>query len=233
MRKLDRRKHPVRDKFRRLRPAHEIAAWAYARMREIERQEAPGRQALVDYRNALCVALLISCPMMRLRNLTMIEVGVHLEKRHGTWRLTFDAGETKTGRVMTCDLPERLAPWLERYLEHHRPLLLRGNDSARLWISLRGQPIAANNLAECVGTTTQAAFGVTIRPHLFRDCAATSVAVENPERVGTAPAILGHAEPSTTERHYMHANAIVATRRHRQSVERLRDSLPAKPGRMR
>lgn len=56
VRKLDRRKRPVRDKFRRLRPAHEIAGWAYARMREIERQETPGRQALVDYRNALCVA---------------------------------------------------------------------------------------------------------------------------------------------------------------------------------
>lgn len=179
-----------------------------------------------ECRDAFCVALLIHCPMMRLRNLAMIEVGTHLERTHGAWRLDFAAGETKTGRAMLCRIPERLAPCLERYLGHYRPQLLAGNDSTRLWISRRGLPISANNLAECVGTTMRKAFGATIRPHLFRDCAATSVAVEHPDQVGIAPAILDHADPATTERHYMHANAIVANRRYRDSVDLLRRDLP-------
>ena len=48
----------------------------------------------------------------------------------------------------------------------------------------------------------EAAFSVAISPHLFRDCAATSVAIEDPEHVRIAAAILGHHSLATTQRYY-------------------------------
>ena len=77
-----------------------------------------------------------------------------------------------------------------------------------------------------ITTVTERAFGVSINPHLFRDCAVTSVAIDDPEHIGIAAPILGHTDPRTTEKHYIQANAIVAGRRLRKSVDTMRKELP-------
>ncbi len=59
---------------------------------------------------------------------------------------------------------------------------------------------------------TEAASGVPINPHLFRDCAGTTFANEDPEHILAVTAILGHASIQTTSRHYIQANSIAATR---------------------
>jgi integrase len=73
--------------------------------------------------------------------------------------------------------------------------------------------------------TTKRAFGVGINPHLFRDCAVTSVAIENPEAIGIAAPILGHTDLRTTEEHYIQANALAAGRKLRHSIDSLRREL--------
>ncbi len=55
---------------------------------------------------------------------------------------------------------------------------------------------------------TAAAFDRPALPHGFRHCAATAFALEHPGRPRDAAALLGHAGPRTTERHY------VLSRRH-------------------
>lgn len=55
---VDRRKRPTRDKFGRLRSAHEIAAWAYARMQEVDERANPGAWTPSEFRNALCTMLI-------------------------------------------------------------------------------------------------------------------------------------------------------------------------------
>jgi integrase/recombinase XerD len=72
---------------------------------------------------------------------------------------------------------------------------------------------------------TERVFGRPINPHLFRDCAVTIVATDDPEHIGIAAPILGHTDPRTTEKHYIQANAIVAGRRLRKSVDALREEL--------
>ena len=49
---------------------------------------------------------------------------------------------------------------------------------------------------------TRAAFGQPVNPHLFRDAAATTIALDRPEQVRLAAPLLGHRSFATTERHY-------------------------------
>jgi len=59
---------------------------------------------------------------------------------------------------------------------------------------------------------TRERLGQPINPHLFRDCAATSIAIEDPAHVGIASRLLGHRTGSTTERYYNQARSIEASR---------------------
>ena len=54
--------------------------------------------------------------------------------------------------------------------------------------------------------------GRSIHPHLFRDCAATSLAIEDPRHVRIAASLLGHRRFRTTERFYIQARNIEASR---------------------
>lgn len=54
--------------------------------------------------------------------------------------------------------------------------------------------------------------GHAINPHLFRDCAATSIAIADPAHVGIASRLLGHRTGSTTQQFYNQARTIEAAR---------------------
>jgi integrase/recombinase XerD len=54
--------------------------------------------------------------------------------------------------------------------------------------------------------------GQPINPHLFRDCAVTSVAIDDPANIGVASRLLGHRTRSTTERYYNQACGVEASR---------------------
>ncbi len=104
-------------------------------------------------------------------------------------------------------------------------MLLNGRDCDALWLSKNGTAIKSHHIYRRIVRATERAFGVSIHPHLFRDCAATSVAVEDPEHVGIAAPILGHTTLRTTEQHYIQANMLAAGRRLRKSVDMLRKEL--------
>jgi integrase len=55
-------------------------------------------------------------------------------------------------------------------------------------------------------------FGIAINPHLFRDAAATTLAIADPAHVRIAAPLLGHRTFATTERHYRQARAFEAHR---------------------
>jgi integrase/recombinase XerD len=65
-------------------------------------------------------------------------------------------------------------------------------------------------------------FGHMINPHLFRDCAATSIMIEAPKHVRIAARLLGHATLRTTERHYILANTRREISEHQKGVLALR-----------
>ena len=63
-----------------------------------------------------------------------------------------------------------------------------------------------------VRARTKDQFGVAINPHLFRDAAATTMAIADPANVRLAAPLLGHRTFTTTERYYRQARALDAHR---------------------
>ncbi len=219
--KLEATARDSKDKHSRMRPAPEILAWALARLQQIER-DPPLRFAATHYRDALMIGLLISCPTMRLKNLTRIALDQHLVKRTDGWELQFSGAEMKTHKPVEMRVTEELNYSLTRYLDHYRPVLLDGADGNRLWITQYGDAMSEKTVFARISIVTERAFGKPINPHLFRDCAVTFVALNDPKHIGIAAPILGHIDPRTTERHYIQAQQIAAGTKLQASLRSLR-----------
>ncbi|MDU8943891.1 tyrosine-type recombinase/integrase [Ovoidimarina sediminis] len=228
--KLETRVVATRNKHIRLRPAAEILGWAIGHMDDLITNPPP-RHGPTRFRDALMVALLIACPTMRLRNLTRIKIGSNLVPTSAGYELRFGAPEMKARKPVEIPVPDCLVPYLQHYLGVVRPQLLQGRDSDRLWITQYADPMRESNVYEGITRTTKRAFGRPINPHLFRDCAVTSVAVEDPKHIGIAPPILGHTDPRTTEQHYIQAQQIDAGRKLQASLRALRRKHPPRQDR--
>jgi site-specific recombinase XerD len=222
------RARPIRNKRRRLHPAAELVELGRQLMRQAETSaDWSPRKRAVQYRDGLMIALLAHRPL-RIKNFAAIRLG-HQLLRHGErhW-LVFGADETKTGRPWEAVFPETLLPCLARYLEHHRPVLLRGErgtkpaDTDALWVSEIGTHLELGALGGRIRIHTAKAFGVALPPHWFRDAAATTIAIEDPKHVRDAHLVLGHASLDTTERYYNQARSLEASRRHQAMLAGLR-----------
>lgn len=184
----------------------------------------------IRYRDGLMIALLIACPV-RLKNFTGIRLGLHLTRDGDGYRLGFEAQETKSRRPVDFPIPEALSPWIDHYLDEARPQLLALGglddlgDSDAFWITRDGKPAPACAIYKQIKARTRKAFGKYVNPHLFRDCAATSIAEEDPEHVRIAQDVLGHATFKTTERFYQHARQRKAAARHQKGVQKLKRDL--------
>jgi integrase len=99
----------------------------------------------------------------------------------------------------------------------------------RLWVTGDGTPCTAAALQKLLEKRTRARFERVINTHLFRDCAATSIATDDPEHVMVAARLLGHAMLRTTERHYVAADTRAALERHHGLVRAIRKPSRALP----
>jgi integrase len=228
-----------RDKRGRLQPSHDLLALGRRLMQQAEARtgDLPPCRRAVLHRNGLAIALLAARPL-RLKNLAALELGRHLVRVGERWRLVIPGAETKTGRPLELPFPEVLVPALERYLAVHRPVLAaqrgqtHGTAGAALWLSATGGPLSAGTLAFHVTALTRAAFGRAVSPHLFRDCAATSLAIEDPAHVRIAAQVLGHGSFRTTERHYNLAQGQQAASAWHETLDGLRRRrMPGRPAR--
>jgi len=186
------------------------------------RENRMNRRVAGRYRDGLAVTLLAYRPL-RLANLTAIEPGRHLEKRGTLYWCQFTAQETKNRQPLAFPLPAALSPWLDLYLSVWRPLLLRGQASNRLWISIRATPMTDNTMYCRISHVTQEALGRAINPHLFRDCAATFIAEQAPEQIRIVARILGHDTLRSSEAHYNQAGMLSAQNTYLDALTRLRD----------
>jgi integrase/recombinase XerD len=113
---------------------------------------------------------------------------------------------------------EMLVPHLQTYVADHRAGIaaLRGcridASSDALWLSMHGSPMTDNGIYDLIVARTSEGLGQPINPHLFRDCAVTSVAIDDPAHIGIASRLLGHRSRSTTERYYNQACSVEASR---------------------
>jgi hypothetical protein len=117
---------------------------------------------------------------LRIKNFAAIRLGHQLLRQDERYWLVFSADETKAGQPWEAVFPETLLPCLARYLEHHRPVLLRGERGTvpanidALWVSEIATQLELGALGRRIRIHTDRAFGVSLPPHWFRDAAAIS-----------------------------------------------------------
>ena len=234
--RLRRTATPARPKRSRLVPTSELGAFGMELMAAAD-GPAGGTplQNAVGYRDGLMIALLAARPLRR-RNFSALEIGRHLEKRGEAYWLCIPSEETKTHEPFEAPIPNELVQPLERYLAIHRPLLIQRKgrwnraDASRpavdaLWISKGGSAMTEIAIHFRIVTLTRARYGRSLSMHLFRDCLATSIAIEDPAHVHITKSGLGHSTLRTSERHYNHASSLQASRRYQAEIIKLRRKL--------
>jgi integrase/recombinase XerD len=172
-----------------------------------------------DYRNKFCragkyrdglIVALLACRPIRLENVTEMVLGDQLIQEGDQWQCRFEASEMKEKRPLAFSFPQILVPYLETYITTYRSILLKGEESRDLWISTRGQRMSEQSVYWNTCRLTEELFGQRINPHLFRDCAASALATEDPEHILAIARILGHASIDTTMRHYNQSQMVAA-----------------------
>jgi hypothetical protein len=147
---------------------------------------------VVAFRDGLMIGLLAVRPIRR-RSFSLIRVHCQLQRVGYEWRMIFEESETKSGRPFAASVPEWIVPFLERYLGEVRPRFSGAAQHAGLWCSTKGGPLTDQAIYGIITERTRAAFGQPVNPHLFRACAATTIAILDPCRIGLARDLLDHA----------------------------------------
>jgi integrase/recombinase XerD len=224
----------VRDKRARMQPAGELVKLGKALMRKAETASTkPSLTRAVWYRDGLMIAFLAHRPL-RLSNLAAITLARHLIRQSRGYRLYFSADEVKGGRSIDTAVPALLVEDLDRYLDHYRPILLtRGGRQSpaacnALWVSEIATALDPLSIPNRIKKHTRAAFGKHLWPHLFRDCAATTIAIDDPKHARSIMNILGHSTPATSGKHYNQARSLEASRRYQKVIADLIRGLEAK-----
>jgi integrase len=158
----------------------------------------------------------------RLRSLTAMRVGVHLQQRGEEWWLALEPEDTKTGEAYRGPLGSWLWPMIERYLMVERIELLEGHSSDALWINWNRTLLDERGVDKRVRWRSAKRFGKAFGPHMFRYSIATDAATNPGADPFGAPIRLGQADPNTTAG-YTHPTAVAATaRRHAVAIRAAR-----------
>jgi hypothetical protein len=169
----------------------------------------------IQYGDGLMMAMLAAKPL-RISTVARTDVGAHLVKIAGRYRWSFDALETKNYERARADLPERLTPYIDRWLDSFRPTLLKGGSSPA-----RGRMSVVTLYARFCAATLQE-LGERINPHKVRKIVATSVAVSMPEQAHIIPQLLDHRSDAIAKRHYILADSLSASARYLACLEKRR-----------
>ncbi len=219
---------PTKDKASLLVPARSLFDYGFELMSRASRRNT-GLQRATQFRDGLMIAVLIAS-VVRLKNFASTTIDDHLSRAAGRYHLHFRAKEVKSKLPLEIPLPIELTNPIDEWLEEYRSEFLRRrgrwyhpHDARHLWISESGAPYRSGTQigARIVRLTSQR-FNKDITAHIFRDIAATSIAIEQSEQVGIIKPVLGHTDIRTGERFYNQASSFSAGLAFLHAVGRLR-----------
>ncbi len=175
-------------------------------------------------RSGTMVAMLTLLPMRR-RAFAELRLGSSILIDANRLTVLLSPEMTKTGSSWEAEVPLQVADLLWDYIRVVRPwfLLRHGTSHDFLWVNDHGRPFQATHMSDKIGKTTKLLTGQTIRTHLFRDAAATTLSVESPSSAKLIAPLLGHLHSGTAERHYIRADSINAGRHLATALNRRRN----------
>jgi integrase/recombinase XerD len=213
------------DRFDRLVPPLQTLNFGIELMDSALKQaNSPNKQREIQYRDGLLLALESLWPIRR-RSLTALTVSGHLEFDDAGMNILLHPTDTKAKRAESYRVPEQLLPYIMRYLQKIRPVLLGRREHDAFWVSYRGSPLIAGRLYDIARARVTAKFGKAMCLHDFRRSASTFLAMEFPEKIGLIPGMLQHASPEVNERHYNLARSAKAGQRFAAHLAKERERL--------
>ena len=169
-------------------------------------------------RDGLMIALLALCPI-RLRNLAELRIGRQLKLIGDSWWIILESAETKSTRPDERPVPEILTVPIDRWIGQWRTLFHPSDDA--FWPSIKGGSLAYTYVGHIITEVTRRELGVSVNPHLFRDCGVYTVATHAGDHMGIASGLLQHTDKRTTEKHYNKGATFGAVGRYQQIVDAL------------
>lgn len=159
------------------------------------------------------IALLAVHPM-RLKNFASLKLGRTMIDIKGSWWIVLPHQSTKSRRVDERRLPHMLKRYIDAYIGHYRPILMRSDGPAKaLWLSSNhGGQLSYDGVERAISETTRSTIGVDVSPHLFRMSGASTAAVYGGHMPHLGSALLNHTDPRVTEEHYNRASSISVSR---------------------
>lgn len=162
-------------------------------------------RSAVLYRTGLQIALLALRPL-RSADFAALMIGTGIVQLGETFFLK--GKSNKSDKSFNVCVPDRLSQPLKEYLSDWRPRINRGRyEGPALWVSSTGKGGAQSmqSIYKQITRNTRDCdiIGVSIYPHLFRDCLATSIAEADPENWDAAHQLLGNTD-QTAQKHYEH-----------------------------
>ncbi|HQT65878.1 MAG TPA: site-specific integrase [Acidocella sp.] len=185
--------------------------------------DAPHRTGLVMYRDGLLIAML-AARGRRLRSMSLLRIGHEFIERDGTYRVELEPHQVKNNKHDMFNLPEKLTPFINQYLEHVRPALLRGRQSDALWIGKNGANLQAKGIQAMVCKRSKVRFGIAFGPHRFRHAIATTAVLRDPTAPNLGAAVLGNSA-AVNEAHYIRADQVLAIRELQNIIEKSLDGI--------
>jgi site-specific recombinase XerD len=210
---LNRTSLPSKDKRLRMKPTGDIVELALSGLDRLGATALTRRIDRVAYRDHLMLALLALRPL-RLGNFAGLQIGRHLVQVAGRWQIDIPGTETKTRQPLLFDVPRALHPYLEIYINRVRQTFIvkATGPSDYLWLGFEGGRLTYHSVYQRIVFLTEKLFGHPINPHLLRDCAATTLSTRSVDDALSAAPLLGHRSFATTERYYIRANQLEASR---------------------
>src|SRR5439155_2796741 len=91
-----------------------------------------------------------------------------------------------------------LTALIDSYLERYRPVLVARSTPTvaanAVWINVTGKRLSPKQIGQIISRRTERELGHDLNPHLFRKIMPTELAIHDPEHVGIAQPLLGHAD---------------------------------------
>ena len=137
--------------------------------------------------------------------------------------LIFPAHEVKNAHDLEYPLSPRTLGLLDLYLKTYRPLLLKGEQSSKLFVSWSGRQKTPAELAAQIPKFIRTRLGLDVNLHLFRHLAGYVFLTAHPGEYETVRQLLGHKSLKTTIDFYTGLEHAQSFRRYDEILERHRE----------
>ena len=177
----------------------------------------------VIVQSALAVALLLAAPV-REKNLASIDVKRHIQRvGEAVGYLVFPAHEVKNARDLEFPLSPRVLRLLDLYLGTYRPLLLKGKQSSKLFVSWSGRQKGPAELGAQIPKFIRERLDLDVNVHLFRHLVGYVYLTAHPGEYEVVRQLLGHKSLKTTIDFYTGLEHAQSFRRYDEILERHRE----------